>query len=116
MVPPRVFFLEPADGATVPATFTVKMGEEGLKVEPAGEVHSGAGHFHILVDKDFIPAGQPIPVDATDQGYYHFGKAQRETQLTLPPGTHTLRLQFADGAHMALDGDQYRAEIRVTVQ
>src|SRR6185369_3005785 len=33
----------------------------------------------------------------------------------LTPGDHVLRLQFANGAHIALDGDQYRAEIHVTV-
>jgi len=38
-----------------------------------------------------------------------------ETTLTLKPGVHVLRLQFANGAHIALDGDQYRDEITVTV-
>lgn len=115
-VKPRVFFRQPADGAVVPTTFTVQMGEEGLMLEPAGNVHSGAGHFHILIDQDFIPAGQVIPIGVPEQGYLHFGKAQTETQLTLTPGVHILRLQFADGAHIALSGDQYRTQITVTVK
>ena len=45
----------------------------------------------------------------------HFGQGQLTTTLDLEPGEHTLRLQFADGAHIALDGDQYRDEITVVV-
>ena len=109
----RVSFAEPADNATVPTTFTVVMNAEGLTVEPAGEIHEGAGHFHILVDTDFIEPGGVIPKDDT---HLHFGDGATSTELTLTPGMHVLRLQFADGAHTALEGDQYRDEITVTVQ
>ncbi len=111
-VAPRVFFRVPTDNAIVPPTFTVEMGADGLTVEPAGDIHEGAGHFHILIDAPFIDAGQVVPKDET---HLHFGAGQTETELTLTPGDHILRLQFADGAHIALDGDQYRAEIHVTV-
>lgn len=109
----RVFFVEPADSSVVPATFHVVMGVEGLTVEPAGEVKENAGHLHILVDTDFVPAGQVIP---KDEHHLHFGAGALEADVTLPPGPHTLRLQFADGAHVALEGDRYRDEIHVTVQ
>ncbi|CAN5502302.1 hypothetical protein BH10CHL1_BH10CHL1_20880 [soil metagenome] len=108
----RVFFREPTNGATIPVTTTVVMGAEGLKVEPAGAVEAGAGHFHILEDTDFIPAGEVIPNDAT---HLHFGKAQLTTPITLTPGIHVLHLQFANGEHIALDGPQYRDTITVTV-
>jgi len=113
---PKVFFQEPSDGATVPTTFIIKMGVEGLTIEPAGEVHEGAGHFHILVDVPLVEPGQVIPVNVPELGYLHFGKGQLETELTLEPGEHILRLQFADGAHIALEGDQYWDEIRIIVQ
>jgi hypothetical protein len=108
----RVYFASPADGATVPTTFTVEMGAEGLTVEPAGDVHTNAGHFHILIDAPFVEPGEVIPKDDT---HLHFGQAQSSAELTLTPGDHVLRLQFADGAHTALEGDQYRAEITVHV-
>ncbi|MBI1258742.1 MAG: DUF4399 domain-containing protein [Chloroflexi bacterium] len=111
-VAPRVYFRAPTDNAIVPPKFTVEMGADGLTVEPAGDVHEGAGHFHILIDTPFIDAGQIIPKDDT---HLHFGQGQTEAQLELTPGDHVLRLQFADGAHTALEGDQYRAEIHVTV-
>jgi hypothetical protein len=109
----RVYFAEPTDLAVVPTTFTVQMGAEGLIVEPAGEIHAGAGHFHILIDVPFVEPGIVIPAD--DQ-HKHFGQAQTSTELTLTPGEHVLRLQFANGAHETLEGDQYRDEITIAVQ
>ncbi|MFN2202231.1 MAG: DUF4399 domain-containing protein, partial [Caldilineaceae bacterium] len=109
---PSVFFLSPTDGEVVTSPFDVEMGAAGLAVEPAGEIHEGAGHMHILVDDDFVDAGQVI---LTTDTMIHFGQGQLTTTLDLDPGVHTLRLQFANGAHIALDGDEYRDEITVTV-
>ncbi|MCB0186627.1 MAG: DUF4399 domain-containing protein, partial [Caldilineaceae bacterium] len=52
----------------------------------------------------------------TDDQHLHFGKGQAVTKLELTPGEHVLRLQFANGAHLALDGDEYQDEITITVQ
>jgi hypothetical protein len=108
----RVRFVTPLNGATVPPTFTVDMGATGLLVEPAGEIKEGAGHFHILVNTDFVPAGDVI---INDEQHRHYGKGQYTTTLNLEPGVHVLRLQFADGAHIALDGAAYQDTITVTV-
>ena len=110
---PEVYFLQPTSFAIVPTTFTVVMGVQGLAVEPSGEINDGAGHFHILVNTDFIPAGQVIP---TDERHLHFGDGSFDAELTLPPGEHTLHLQFADGAHIALEGEEYRDTIVVFVE
>jgi hypothetical protein len=112
-VVPSIFFLQPSDNAIIPLTSTVIMGVTGLEVQPAGEVVEGAGHFHLLIDTDFIPAGEVIVKDVQ---HLHFGNGQLETELVLNPGVHILRLQFADGAHIALDGDAYRSEIVVTAR
>ena len=96
-----VSFTEPTDGAEVVSPFTVKMDATGVKVEPASSgVNDGAGHHHIVVDADLPPAGSPIPSDAQ---HVHFGKAQTEAVLDLPPGEHTLQLSFADGSHSPYD-------------
>jgi hypothetical protein len=90
------------------------MAAEGLSVEPASEVVTeGVGHMHILVDTDFIPAGEVIP---KDEQHLHFGDAALETELELQPGEYTLRLQMANGAHVALEGEQYRDEIKIMVK
>lgn len=97
----RAFFVEPQNGAQVTGPITVRMGVEGLVVEPAADgVHEGAGHHHIIVDADLPPAGEPIP---SDEQHRHFGKAQTEIILDLPPGEHTLRLLFAQGSHVPYD-------------
>ncbi len=110
---PSVRFAEPADGATVSSPFEVTMEATGLVVEPSGEINQGAGHFHILVDAPFVDAGAVIP---TDDQHLHYGKGQTTATLELPPGEHTLRLQFADGAHIALEGEAYRDTITVIVE
>ncbi len=113
MEAPSVYFVKPLNGEQVSSPVTVEMGATGLTVEPAGEIHEGAGHMHILVDEAFVPAGEVIL--ASDR-MIHYGQGQLTTTLELTPGEHTLRLQFADGAHIALEGDQYRAEIVVVVK
>ena len=110
---PSVRFEQPADGATIASPFEIVMAASGLVVEPSGEVNDGAGHFHILVNTDFTPAGEVIPDDAQ---HLHYGKGQTTVSLDLEPGEHTLRLQFADGLHTALDGEQYRDTITVVVE
>jgi len=91
-----VSFVSPTDGDTVGSEFMVQMAVDGMEVRPAGEVVEGTGHHHLIVDGGALAAGMPVPSDAT---HLHFGKGQSETTLKLPPGDHTLTLQFADGQH-----------------
>jgi hypothetical protein len=91
-----VSFVQPADGATVSNPVHVVFAVEGMKIAPAGTVTEGTGHHHLLIDGKPLPKGEVIPVSEKS---LHFGKGQTETDLTLPPGDHTLTLQFGDGAH-----------------
>ncbi|MEM7535244.1 MAG: DUF4399 domain-containing protein, partial [Chloroflexota bacterium] len=111
-VAPNVYFQQPTNNAIVPPTFTVKMAAGGLAVDPAGDIVEGSGHMHILVNEDFIAPGEVI---VNDETHLHYGDASLVTEVTLEPGTYTLRLQFANGAHIALEGDEYRDEITVEV-
>lgn len=105
-----VSFVEPQDGETVSSPVQVRMQSEEIRIEEAGEVREGAGHFHIMVDTDCVEPGETIPED--DQ-HLHFGDASTETSIELTPGEHTLCLQVGDGRHTALDATD---EISVTVQ
>ena len=91
-----VSFVEPKDGATVSNPVHVVFGVDGMKIAPAGTMTEGTGHHHLIIDGQPLPKGQVIP--ANDKSL-HFGKGQTETDLTLPPGDHTLTLDFGDGAH-----------------
>jgi hypothetical protein len=110
----KVFFVAPKDNSTVGHKFKVVMGLEGMKIKKAGEEidNKTVGHHHLIVDGTFIPEGTAIPTDAQ---HIHFGKGQTETELELPPGDHTLTLQFADGAHRSY-GEKMSATIHIHVK
>ena len=107
-----VFFVEPKDGATVSSPFKVVFGVRGMAVEPAGDIKANSGHHHLLINLEAMKAGDAIPVDDT---HLHFGKAQTETEVKLPPGNYLLTLQYANGAHVSY-GPPMSASIRVTVK
>jgi hypothetical protein len=108
----KVFFVSPKDGESVKQDFVARFAVEGLKVEKAGAVVPGTGHFHVLIDTQPLTEGQVIPAD---DKHLHFGKGQTEAPLKLKPGTHTLVLQFADGAHRAYN-KMLTQEIKVIVK
>lgn len=110
----QVYFIEPVDGATVGQTFTVKFGLKGMGVAPAGVDVPATGHHHLLVDVSNMPLlDSALPM--TEQ-IRHFGKGQTETELTLPPGQHSLRLLFADKHHVPFDPPVISAPITITVE
>ncbi len=90
----RVYIIAPAHGETVPRTFTVKFGLQGMGVAPAGVERPFTGHHHLLVDGELPPLDRPL-----GETVRHFGAGQTEVTLTLEPGRHTLRLIFGDHRH-----------------
>ena len=109
-----VYFISPADGATVEKTFPVKFGLKGMGVAPAGTDAPATGHHHLLIDvAELPPVDQPLP--ASDN-IRHFGKGQTETEVTLPPGKHTLQLLVGDKNHVPLDPPVVSQKITVTVK
>ncbi len=110
----ELYIISPADGATVPGTFTVRFGLQGMGVAPAGIDKANTGHHHLLIDVDTLPvAGAPIPAD---DHHVHFGGGQTETVLTLPPGTHTLQLELGDMNHVPFDPAVVSKKITVHVK
>lgn len=107
-----VYFVEPANGAVVTSPFKVRFGIQGMQVKPAGDQVAGQGHHHLLINRDSQAKGEIILIDDT---HIHFGKAQTETEVKLPPGSYKLTMQFADGFHLSY-GKDMSASIRVTVK
>jgi hypothetical protein len=107
-----VSFLSPPADATIAGSVSVVMEADGLTIEPAGEVHDGAGHFHVIADGGCLAKGATIPKDAD---HVHFGKGQTEGRIYLAPGAHELCLQVGDGTHVALNAtDTIKVTTRVT--
>jgi hypothetical protein len=92
----RVYIISPANGETVPQTFTVRFGLSGMGVAPAGTDREGTGHHHLLIDREELPPAG-LPMDASVQ---HFGGGQTEVELTLEPGEHSLQLLLGDMQHV----------------
>jgi len=109
----KVFIISPKNGETVHNPFVVKFGLKGMVIAPAGTKAENSGHHHLLIDTD-PPADMSVPLPATDK-IVHFGKGQTETTLTLPPGKHTLQLEFADYVHIPHNPPVISKKITITV-
>jgi hypothetical protein len=109
----EVYFIAPADGATVSSPVTVKFGLKGMGIAPAGIQFDNTGHHHLIIDADLPPAGAPVPTDAQ---HVHFGKGQTETTIELKPGKHTLQLLLGDFGHIPHDPVVASKKITITVK
>ncbi|TDR43017.1 uncharacterized protein DUF4399 [Tahibacter aquaticus] len=110
----ELYFIAPADGATVGKEFTVRFGLKGMGVAPAGVTTDKTGHHHLLIDvAELPPMNLPLPNDATHK---HFGGGQTETTLTLTPGQHTLQLVLGDALHIPFDPPILSKKITITVK
>jgi len=108
-----VYFLSPEDGATVTSPFAVRFGLRGMGVAPAGVTAANTGHHHLLIDvAELPPENLPIPNDANHR---HFGLGQTETEITLPPGQHTLQLVLGDHLHIPHQPPVRSEKITITV-
>jgi hypothetical protein len=109
----EVYIQAPADGAEVRSPFLVRFGLRGMGVAPAAVTVANTGHHHLLIDVDTLPPdGLPLP--ATDN-IRHFGAGQTETEISLPPGRHTLQLVLGDALHIPHDPPVRSAKITITV-
>jgi hypothetical protein len=108
----QVYIISPADGDTVPQTFTVRFGLSGMGVAPAGTDKADTGHHHLLVDRAEMPP-MGMPMDGT---VMHFGGGQTEAELTLPAGRHSLQLMLGDMKHVPHDPAVMSDKITVTVE
>jgi len=109
----KVFFGNLKDGQVVTSPLKVEMGVEAMHVDTAnGILKPASGHHHILVDIDSITTGEVIKKDSV---HLHFGNAQTSAEIKLPPGKHSLTLQFADAMHRSY-GSRLTSKITVEVK
>lgn len=107
----RVFFENLQDGDEVSSPFTVKMGVEGMELDPAGPLIEHSGHHHIIINGGVIETGTVIPMDEKN---LHYGDAQTEAELELEPGEYTLTMQYGNGHHQSY-GEPMSAQVTITV-
>ena len=103
---PRVFFVEPQDGATVKSPVHLVFGIENFEIAPVPAapveaVRPNIGHHHVGVDADCLPPGTEIPRASP---WVHFGKGDNMIDMQLPPGPHKLALEIGDDKHTTIAG------------
>lgn len=108
-----VYFISPRDGETLPATSTIRFGLRGMGVAPDSVTLPNTGHHHLIIDSDAPDLDLPIP---NDDRHMDFGTGVTETNLTLPPGKHTLQLVFGDRDHRNFDPPVQSTRITVTIR
>jgi hypothetical protein len=108
----EAYIISPKNGETVGQTFVVRFGLKNMGVAPVGTVKENTGHHHLLVDMEKLPPlDQPLGADVK-----HFGAGQTETELTLPPGKHTLQLILGDLVHRPHNPPVVSEKIEITVK
>jgi len=113
----RVFFVEPADGATVRSPVRFVFGIENYTIAPVPEgtveePRAGMGHHHLGVNTGCLPAATEIPRGTP--GWVHFGKGDNTIDMQLEPGTHRFALQVGNDLHQTVDGLCETISITVT--
>lgn len=109
----NVFFITPANGATVSNPISIEFGITGMDVVKAGDNQPHSGHHHLLIDTDLPDLGLPIPAD---EHHVHFGDGSTTTEITLPPGEHTLQMLLGDHLHIPHDPPLISEAITITVE
>ena len=109
---PRVWFITPEDGATVTSPVAFEFGSENITIEPKGDVHEGAGHHHLGLNTECLPAGEAIP---EADPWVHFGDGSAMIEMQLEPGEHTITIQIGDGEHVTLDEAGLCTSVTITV-
>lgn len=108
-----IFFITPANGATVTNPIHIEFGIEGMDVVKAGDNQPNSGHHHLLIDTDIPNLGLPIPAD---EHHVHFGDGRTATEIVLPPGEHTLQMLLGDHLHIPHEPPLVSEAITITVE
>jgi len=104
---PRVFFIEPTDGASVKSPVHFRFGAEGITIaavppDPVTTVRPNTGHFHLGIDTECLAPGTEI-VKGTPT-WVHFGKGDDTFDSQFTPGQHKVSLQIGDDKHVTMPG------------
>jgi hypothetical protein len=108
-----VFFISPANGATVSNPITIEFGISGMDVVKAGDNQPNSGHHHLIIDTDLPDPTLPIPADAN---HVHFGDGSTKTEITLEAGEHHLQMLLGDYLHIPHDPPLVSEPITITVE
>ena len=113
---PRVFFVQPQDGANVKSPVRLEFGADAFQIAavPPGtlsDTRPNLGHYHVAIDADCLPTGTAIPKAAP---WVHFGDGKNVIDMQMPTGSHRLTLQIGDDLHRTIEGLCQTIKVNVT--
>jgi hypothetical protein len=102
---PKVCIDFPREGVTVTGSnLLVVLKADGVAIAAVSEAKAGGAHYHLFLDVDLPPAGEPIPQGA---GITHLGGGEKEYVLgNLSPGLHRLIAVLGDNTHVPVARQQ----------
>ena len=109
----EVYFISPVDNETVTNPVVIKFGLKNMRAVPAWINEENTGHHHLIINAELPDLNLPIP---NDDQHIHYVRGETETELTLPPGQHTLQLLLSDTSHIPHDPPVYSERISITVE
>ncbi len=109
----NVFFITPADGAVITNPINIEFGIAAMNVVKAGDDQPNSGHHHLLIDTGLPDLTSPIPAD---EHHVHFGDGSTSTEISLPPGEHTLQMLLGDHRHIPHSPALVSEPITITVE
>ena len=84
-------------GKTIGSDITLSLMLDEVINEAPGSVTDSTGHFHLLIDQEFVTKG--IRMQADKKANYCLNGETKCELKDLPEGRHVLTAQFADGDH-----------------
>jgi hypothetical protein len=111
----EAYIVSPKNGDVVEGPVTIVFGLRGMGIAPALVEWPNTGHHHVIVDAGVPNGAKPIPKN-DGKNNFHFGGGQTEGTIKLAPGTHTLRLVFADHQHYTHNPPVVSQPITITVK
>ena len=112
----ELYFISPADGATVTSPVKIVFGLAGMGIAPAGVEKENTGHHHLLVDTPMLEGDALNEAIPKDGKHIHYGGGQTEGTLELTPGKHTLQLLLGDHNHIPHMPPVHSPPVTITVE
>ena len=114
----KVFFMEPANGATVKSPVHLVFGSETVTIAPVppgeiteAQVRPNTAHYHLGLDTDCLPVGTVIP---KANPWVHFGDGQNVIDMQVPAGMHKVVVQAGVDRHATMTGLCETIPVKVT--
>lgn len=105
-----VTLVDPDNGQVFPGPVKVRIDTGNIDTSGETVPYDYGGRFHLLVDRECVANGDPLPVG--ESGHYAFETGRTEMTVELAPGAHELCVQFGNAFDVAFYSED-SATIRV---